>query len=116
MDSDSDEFNPNTKRGKKKVKALDSHLPHAEAVRAEQHTLTEHHEHLLSASFDLSFNDNGGGIDLSSSQAEAPFEFEDNFFAPSDGLDIGALADELERELGWGASPARQVCINFSCN
>lgn len=75
------------------------------------HTLTEHHDHLLSASFDLSYHGSGvGGLDPSSSQADINFGFNDNddFFAPSDGLDIGGLADELARELGWAASPLKE--------
>jgi meiotic recombination protein REC8 len=108
-DSNFDEYNPNAKRGKEKANTTGLHIPQAETVRAEQHTLTEHHDHLLSASFDLSYHGSGGAIDPSSSQAEAAFGFDDNFFAPSDALDIGALADELERELGWGVSPTRGV-------
>jgi meiotic recombination protein REC8, fungi type len=66
------------------------------------HTLTEHHEHLLTASFDLSYHGSGP----SSSQVDADFRFDNNLLnPPSDGLlDFGGLGDELEKELGWGPS------------
>lgn len=87
-----------------------------EDVRANACTLKEHHDHLLSNSFDLSFSASqiplGGGQDTSSSQAEGFLN--DPFF--SDGLDLGGdMGDELARELGegWGAPPrfARLVAI-----
>ncbi|KAF4623751.1 hypothetical protein D9613_001795 [Agrocybe pediades] len=94
-----DDFDPNAK-SKGKPKAGKKALPPAtETMRKEQHTLDEHHEHLLSASFDLSFNANVPGQGPSSSQMDdAPF---DNFFPFTDGLDIGeGLGDDLARELG----------------
>jgi len=57
----------------------------------------------------LSFN-GSGGVDPSSSQVEGGFEFDDNLFPASDGLDVGGgLGDELARELGegWGGSPMK---------
>ena len=77
------------------------------------HTLTEHHEHLLSASFDSSYHGSLGHLaDISLSQADADFQvglFDNNFLNPqSDGLlDFGGLGDELEKELGWGPSQAQ---------
>ncbi|KAK7468886.1 R8 protein [Stygiomarasmius scandens] len=81
-----------------------------EDVRADMCTLKEHHDHLLSNSFDLSFQGSTGGVDVSSSQpGDAGFQpAADNFFL--DGLDIDfGLSDELARELGegWGISPVR---------
>ncbi len=77
------------------------------------HTLDEHHEHILSASYDLSFNGSvhGAGLDLSSSHAEG-HGFDNSFF--SDGLDAGddlgiGLGDDLARELGWGISPVKSI-------
>lgn len=73
------------------------------------HTLEEHHEHLLSASFEQSFYANDPGGDISSSQAGPVFE---NFFAFSDGLEVGeGIGDELARELGWG-SPVKTPRVN----
>ncbi|KAF9568401.1 hypothetical protein CPC08DRAFT_625327 [Agrocybe pediades] len=103
-----DDFDPNAK-SKGKPKAGKKALPPAtETMRKEQHTLDEHHEHLLSASFDLSFNANVPGQGPSSSQMDdAPF---DNFFPFTDGLDIGeGLGDDLARELGWNISPQKSV-------
>jgi hypothetical protein len=77
------------------------------ARRQEMHTLAEHHEHLLSASFDLS-NGSGGAPGPSSSQISQDFVFDNNFLnLPSGGLlDFEGLGDELEKELGWGPSQA----------
>ncbi|KAJ7783773.1 Rec8 like protein-domain-containing protein [Mycena maculata] len=95
-----DEFNPKAK-GKKsnRKKAPQS----AEDPRADMYTLKEHHDHLLSNSFDLSFNANGG--DPSSSQDGGGFALDDMFLAATDALDIGdGLGDDLAKELGegWG--------------
>jgi hypothetical protein len=83
-----------------------------EVARGEMHTLTEHHGHLLSASFDLSYHGSGDGPGPSSSQVDADFQvgFDTNFFnPPSDGLlDFGGLGEELEKELGWGPSQAEK--------
>jgi hypothetical protein len=83
-----------------------------EAVRKETHTLDEHHEHILSASYDLSFNGpaHDAGLDLSSSLVGGPGF--DNFF--SDGLEDGGeygleLGEDLARELGWTISPVKSV-------
>lgn len=73
-----------------------------EAVRGNTHTLDEHHEDLLSTSFDISYQGSADGrLGLSSSQFEANFYDDDIFALPSDGLDIGGLAEELAEELGW---------------
>jgi meiotic recombination protein REC8, fungi type len=78
------------------------------------HTLTEHHEHLLSASFDSSYHGSWGdpGPGPTLSQVDADFGvglLDDNFLNPqADGmLDFGGLGDELEKELGWGPSQAQ---------
>ena len=72
------------------------------------HTLTEHHEHLLSASFDSSYH-SGWGDPGPSSYQDFQAGFDSNFLSPqSDGLlDLGGLGDELEKELGWGPSQAQ---------
>lgn len=118
-DADDDTFDPAKK--KKKKKPVPTTASQMEAVRKEAHTLEEHHEHLFSASFDLSLN-NAGHADVSSSLVGADF---DNFFVFSDGLDLGdgpgdglGLGDDLARELGWAASPAKTVhsvryCMNL---
>ncbi|KAF9456189.1 Rec8 like protein-domain-containing protein [Collybia nuda] len=113
---DSGQFDVSIRKGRNEVNILGPRFPRAEAVRAEQHTLVEHHEHLLSASFDCSYDDNGGTVDLTSSQAGAVFGFEDNLFAFSDGLDNGALAEELERELGWDVSQTMNGGISKRVN
>lgn len=103
-DDADDDFDPKTKRNKQKAPTS----LRTEVARGEIHTLTEHHEHLLSASFDLSYHGSGGDPGHSSSQVDADFGFDINFLnPPSDGLlDFGGLGDELERELGWGPSQA----------
>ncbi|KAG6868590.1 hypothetical protein C0993_000616 [Termitomyces sp. T159_Od127] len=104
--NDDEEFNPaksDTRRRREEVKANSSFQ--AETLPAELHTLTEHHDHVLSASFDISYHGSSGNkaFDLSSSQA-VDFGFDDNFFGLSDGLDVPGLADELAQELGWADS------------
>jgi meiotic recombination protein REC8, fungi type len=94
-------------KGKSKPKSI----PLAENLRADLHTLNENHEHLLSASFDVSLNESGT-LPPSSSHFDGGFDFslDDNFFGASDGLDVGGgIGDELARELGegWGASPMK---------
>ncbi|KAL1706223.1 Rec8 like protein-domain-containing protein [Schizophyllum commune] len=76
-----------------------------EVVRGDKYTLREHHDHLLSASYDLTFS----GADPSSSQVDHSFILQDDIFDVPDAFDIGGLGDELARELGegWGASPTR---------
>ena len=71
------------------------------------YTLREHHDHLFSNSFDLSFNTNAG-MDPSSSQVGGSFALDDIFLSASDGLDVGeGLGDDLAKELGegWGIYP-----------
>lgn len=103
-DDSDDEFDPRGKasKGKGKAKAL----PLAELARANPnlHTLNEHHEHLLSASFDLSFNGNPFN-GPSSSQVGAGFgyEFDDDFLGGGDVVDL--LRDDLGE--GWG-TPAKK--------
>ncbi|KAI5835570.1 hypothetical protein K523DRAFT_411473 [Schizophyllum commune Tattone D] len=76
-----------------------------EVVRGDKYTLREHHDHLLSASYDLTFS----GADPSSSQVDHSFILQDDIFDVPDAFDLGGLGDELARELGegWGASPTR---------
>lgn len=90
---------PNTPRGP----APNFFLEATENVRAEKCTLKEHHEHLLSGSFDLSFQ-GSAGIDVSSSQIDHGFPVED-FFLPGDDFDIGGgLGEDFAKELEdvWG--------------
>ncbi|KAF5312434.1 hypothetical protein D9619_003276 [Psilocybe cf. subviscida] len=107
LDNDED-FNDKSK-GKRKGRGGAPLASQTEAVRKEMHTLEEHHEHLLSASFEQSCHAGDAGVDISSSQAEPLFE---NSFAFSDGLELGeGIGDELARELGWG-SPVKTPRIN----
>jgi hypothetical protein len=112
-DVDND-FNPKAKQGKKTTRRKPWNNPQAEIVRAEMHTLTEHHEHLLTASFDLSYLGSGGGSEPFSSKVHADFAFGDDFLnPPSDGsLDLEGLGDELEKELGWGQSPSGNMGLS----
>ncbi|KAG6857548.1 hypothetical protein H0H87_000147 [Tephrocybe sp. NHM501043] len=108
VDTDDENFDPQESHTRKKGKKPKANVPlsQAEHPRAELYTLSEHHDHILSASFDLSFNGDGNdAIGLSSSHA-TDFGFDDNIFAMSDGLDVGVLADELAKELGW-ATPTK---------
>ncbi|PPQ63779.1 hypothetical protein CVT24_004321 [Panaeolus cyanescens] len=104
-----DEFDPKAIRKKKKAGKA-SRLSAVETVRKEAHTLEEHHEHLLSASFDLPHVITSGNyLDPSSSHADGGFDF---FFSLSDGFDLSegpGIADDLARELGWNLSPAKTV-------
>ncbi|KAJ6604638.1 hypothetical protein DFH09DRAFT_316557 [Mycena vulgaris] len=98
-----DEFDPKVK-SKKSSRKIKAPQP-AEDLRADIYTLKEHHDHLLSNSFDLSFDANGGVMDPSSSQMSGGFALDDVFMAASDALDIGeGLGDDLAKELGegWG--------------
>ena len=70
------------------------------------HTLDEHHDHLLSQSFDASFS--GAGFDGAlSAQMETGFQFSDDVFGMHGGMGLGDgdIGDELAKELGegWGA-------------
>lgn len=109
-DGDGD-FDPET-QNKRRSRAKAKVPPGTDIARKETHTLDEHHDHLLSASYELSFSQ-AGPLDAdgpSSSQAERPFE---NFFPFSDGFDLGdGLGDDLARELGWGVSPVKSVRSN----
>jgi hypothetical protein len=110
--SDDGEFDPKNK-GKRKEKAKRPKASVIETARQDKHTLNEHHEHLLSASFDnsvegaISFAP--AGIDISSSQAGRDFMFDADFnFGLSDGFDLaGDLGDELAKELGWEINEPR---------
>jgi hypothetical protein len=104
-------FDPET-QNKRRAKASAKVAPRAEVARKETHTLDEHHDHLLSASYELSFSQPGplGAEGPSSSQLEASYE---NFFPFFDGLDLGdGLGDDLARELGWDVSPVKSVRSN----
>ncbi|KXN90036.1 Meiotic recombination protein rec8 [Leucoagaricus sp. SymC.cos] len=103
--NDDEDFNPKS-RVKKKAKGREAKESTVETARQDAHILNEHHEHLISGplerSFEGAFGSGSGGIDLSSSQIDGRFAFEDNFFATSDGFDLaGGLGDELAKELGW---------------
>ncbi|KAA1471501.1 hypothetical protein DENSPDRAFT_776904 [Dentipellis sp. KUC8613] len=109
-DADSDdEYGKPKKGGKKPAKKS---IPFLEQARENLHTLNENLEQMLSGSFDMSFLGSAiGGMDPSSSQIDGglDFGFDDNIFAPVDGLDLGdGIGDELAKELGdgWGAPPA----------
>lgn len=97
-ESRDDEFDPSgpvVKKNRQKKSTL------TEDVRADNHTLQEHHDHLLSASFDLSFSASG-------SYDSQPDPLDDMLFPLDDGIDLGGvLGDELAKELGegWGGSP-----------
>ncbi|KAJ7092714.1 Rec8 like protein-domain-containing protein [Mycena epipterygia] len=98
-----DEFDPKPKL--KKPSRKNKAPQPAEDPRADMYTLKEHHDHLLSNSFDLSFNANSAGMDPSSSQIGGGFALDDIFMAASDALDVGeGLGDDLAKELGegWG--------------
>jgi hypothetical protein len=104
-------FDPET-QNKRRAKASSKVAPKVETARRETHTLDEHHDHLLSASYELSFSQPGplGAEGPSSSQLEASYE---NFFPFFDGLDLGdGLGDDLARELGWDVSPVKSVRSN----
>lgn len=108
LEDDDGNFDPEA-RNKKRSKPSAKVLPGTETARKETHTLDEHHDHLLSASYELSFSHSGppAAEGPSSSQMDAPFE---NFFPFSDGLDLGdGLGDDLARELGWSLSPVKSV-------
>ncbi|KAJ7492632.1 Rec8 like protein-domain-containing protein [Mycena latifolia] len=108
-----DEFDPKakSKKSSRKNKVLQ---PPAEDLRADNYTLKEHHDHLLSNSFDLSFDANS--MDPSSSQMEGGFALDDIFLAASDALDIGeGLGEDLAKELGegWGLFPGNENDMEF---
>ncbi|KAF9056147.1 Rec8 like protein-domain-containing protein [Panaeolus papilionaceus] len=108
-----DDFDPKAGDKPRKRASKTAKKAAVEVVRKEVHTLQENHEHLLSASFDLSFaNNSGPGQDLepSSSHVDGGFDF---FFPLSDGFDLSegpGIGDDLARELGWNISPAKTAC------
>jgi hypothetical protein len=114
-DDDDDDFNP--KAGtKKKAKGKPAKESMVEIARQGVHTLNEHHEHLIPASleksFEVTFGSGPGGIDLSSSQIDGGFVFDDNFLGTSDGFDLaGGLGDELAKELGWEINETRADAV-----
>ena len=111
LEDDDGDFDPET-QNKRRAEASAKVAPRVETARKETHTLDEHHDHLLSASYELSFSQPGplGAEGPSSSQVEASFE---DFFPFLDGLDLGeGLGDDLARELGWDVSPVKSVRSN----
>jgi len=108
---DDEDFDPNQKR-KKRSKIVSKDVAEPEAVRKEAHTLEEHHEHILSASYDMSFNGSGRDAELDRSTSQVGGPGFDNFF--SDGLEDGGgfgleLGEDLARELGWAISPIKSI-------
>lgn len=101
MDEDADYHPGSSKRAKVKGKAR----PVAEAshVSVPTHTLVEHHDHVLSASFDVSQINRAGdqmpSMDPASTQED--FGFADFFPIPDDRSLGDILGEELARELGW---------------
>ncbi|KAL6309946.1 hypothetical protein BKA93DRAFT_722097 [Sparassis latifolia] len=106
-----DEFDPTAKK-KQKQKPREKPSSLVENGRPNLHMLDEHHDHLLSGSFDVSFNGNAfEGAVPSSSQFDGGFGFSDDLFALPEGIDLGGeIGDELARELGegWGISQNQQ--------
>lgn len=106
-----EDFDPKAKP-KKKDRGKHAKGLMIEMARKNAHTLNEHHDHLLSGSLEKSpeggFHSGLNGIDLSSSQMDGGFIFEDNFLGTIDGFDLaGGLGDELARELGWEINDAQ---------
>ncbi|KAF7784305.1 hypothetical protein Agabi119p4_470 [Agaricus bisporus var. burnettii] len=103
---DDDDFDPKAQRVKIK-RTEDSAVGLA---RKDEHTLKDHHDHdtFIPGSLGETFN-SANGMDLSSSQFEGRFDFEDNFLAISDGYDLAeGLGDELAVELGWAVGEPPQ--------
>ncbi|KAG6898112.1 hypothetical protein C0992_005439 [Termitomyces sp. T32_za158] len=104
--NDDEDFNPVksiTRRRREEVHANPSFQ--AETPPAELYTLTEHHDHVLSASFDISYHGSSGNDVFGPSSSQViDCGLDDNFFGLSDGLDVAGLADELAQELGWADS------------
>lgn len=101
MDEDVDYHPGSSRRGK--VKGRTRPTAETNNVSAHTHTLVEHHDHVLSASFDVS-KINGVGDQMPSmdpASTQEDFGFAD-FFPVSDDPSLGdILGDELARELGW---------------
>lgn len=107
---DSEDEYGRPKKASKKQKQRASSLEHA---RADQHTLDEILEHMLSASFDVSASIDHSGVGPSSSQMDVDgfgFGFPDDPLLGGDDLNLdGDIGDELARELGegWGGPPSQ---------
>lgn len=110
---DDDDFDPKAQRVKIK-RTEDSAVGLA---RKDEHTLKDHHDYdtFIPGSLGETFN-SANGMDLSSSQFEGRFDFEDNFLAISDGYDLAeGLGDELAVELGWAVGePPQPVALVIS--
>ncbi|KAJ3799937.1 Rec8 like protein-domain-containing protein [Lentinula aff. detonsa] len=113
-EGDDQEYDPTGTKKARQRNTVTKPPPLTEDVRADMVTLKEHHDHLLSNSFDLSFQaSQRSGFDISSSQVGPDFGFNDNIFPGfDDGLVIDpGFGDDLARELGegWGASPIKNA-------
>ncbi|KAJ3750433.1 Rec8 like protein-domain-containing protein [Lentinula detonsa] len=113
-EGDDQEYDPTGTKKARQRNTVARPSPLTEDVRADMVTLKEHHDHLLSNSFDLSFQaSQRSGFDVSSSQVGPDFGFNDNIFPGfDDGLVIDpGFGDDLARELGegWGASPIKNA-------
>lgn len=107
QDESDDEFDPKTRKAKKKGKGRDKPSSMIEDPRMNQYTLDEHHDLLLSGPFEAPLSATGfGGAGPSSSQFDGGFGFDDNLFDHA-AIDLGDIGDELAKELGegWGGSP-----------
>ncbi|OCH96110.1 hypothetical protein OBBRIDRAFT_718943 [Obba rivulosa] len=107
QDESDEEFDPKAKKTKQKGKGKERPSSVVEDPRANRYTLDEHHNLLLSGSFEAPFNATGfGGVAPSSSQFDGGFGFDDNLFDPA-AMDLGDIGDDLAKELGegWGGSP-----------
>ncbi|KAJ3790980.1 Rec8 like protein-domain-containing protein [Lentinula aff. detonsa] len=114
LQGDDQEYDPTRTKKARQRNTVTKPPPLTEDVRADMVTLKEHHDHLLSNSFDLSFQaSQRSGFDISSSQVGPDFGFNDNIFPGfDDGLVIDpGFGDDLARELGegWGASPIKNA-------
>jgi hypothetical protein len=79
--------------------------------------LKEHHDHLLSGTFDVSFQ-GSGAFDPSSSQMDPGFPL-DILFPLGDDLELdGDLGYDLAKELGegWGGDPMPEGRVMFICS
>ncbi|KIL70844.1 hypothetical protein M378DRAFT_66503 [Amanita muscaria Koide BX008] len=87
----------------KKTKLKARRRPVTDVGNASAHTLVEHHEHVLSASFDpSSFQVQNQGLLVEPSSNNEYFDF----FPMLDEPAIGdVLGDELAKELGWETPP-----------